>query len=157
MQSTIADFIRQVYLFVADGGEGELDLPEDVAVKSGPGLFDRLQIGIYRGYVERQATPSPRSIAVVRRIRQGGSSEEVAARWGHVQLGTVRACALIGQNIRFLLLALTVVPGWPEGFLWITLIPLNLVLLVLLRRHESRVTELARTGDLPSIPLAGVA
>src|SRR5438552_1767502 len=56
--------------------------------------------------------------------------------WAERQRWVVRGCALIAQNIRFLLLALTAVPHWPAAYCWIVVVPLNLVLVVLILAHE---------------------
>ena len=45
-------------------------------------------------------------------------------------------CAWLGQNFRFIVLGVTAIAGWPAGLLWITLVPMNAVLLWLLRAQE---------------------
>jgi hypothetical protein len=53
-----------------------------------------------------------------------------------MQAGPIAATALIAQNIRFVLLAVSALPGWPQGFFWLTVAPLNLALLGILLVHE---------------------
>ena len=56
--------------------------------------------------------------------------------WAERQRAVVEGCAWIAQNIRFLLLAITAVPGWPAAYCWIVIGPLNLVLIGLILVHE---------------------
>ena len=56
----------------------------------------------------------------------------------------MRRGALIAQNVRFLLLAVTACLGWPEGFLWVTVGPLNLALVWVLWSHERSAAQLGR-------------
>ena len=150
LQSGVADFIRQVYLYVA-AGNGELDLPEDLPPSAATPLA-RLGLSIYRSYITRQARWCARSTAVVRALRRGGGVTELAAEWADHQATTVRRGALIAQNVRFLLLAVTACLGWPAGFLWLTLGPLNLALVWVLWSHERTA---ARLGHLaaPAVEL----
>ena len=53
-----------------------------------------------------------------------------------MQLPIVRQCAWIAQNIRFVLIAATIVPGYPMAFFWITLVPMSLVLGAIRMVHE---------------------
>jgi len=145
LQSSVADHLRQAYLYVTRGG-GELDLPEDVTIPpaSAPRLR-RLQAWVYRRYAERQARLCRKSVEVIRRIRSGRPPARVAERWAVAQEGPVRQCAWIGQNIRFGLLALTVIPGWPLGFLWATG-GLSLAMGVIVVSHERRAAALLESA-----------
>jgi len=147
LQSGVADFIRQVYLYIA-AGSGELDLPEDLPSRGATPLA-ALGLSIYRSYVTRQARWCARSTALVRRLRRTGGPEGLAAEWAEQQARTVRRGALIAQNVRFLLLGLTACLGWPAGFLWLTLGPLNLALLWVLWSHERTA---GRLGSLAAHP-----
>ena len=64
--------------------------------------------------------------------------------------GLVASCAWIGQNMRFLLLALTAIPGWPAGFFWLTLGPLNLVLLGLVLGQERAARAMLHVVAAPA-------
>ena len=143
LQACIVDFLRQVYLLVTTGA-ARLDLPEDIATASAPSLGGRLILALYRPYVARQARWCPSSTAVVRAIRQGNASPWLAEAWARMQARPVARCALFAQNIRFLLLALTALVGWPQGFFWLTLGPLNLALAWVLLTHERGAARLAR-------------
>lgn len=143
LQAAVADFIRQVYLLITTGRGGRLDLPEDLAERSHGPLAGRVVLALYRPYVRRQARWCPRSVALVRALRRGAAPSSLPEDWERAQAGVLRGTALLGQNIRFLLLALTALPGWPEGFFWVTAGPLNLALLCLLLTHERTATRLA--------------
>ena len=145
LQAGVADYLCQVYLYVAYG-IGELDLPEDVASGPAGSPLARLGLLIYAGYVARQAAWCSGSVAVVRAVRRGAAGERLAEQWRERQTAPVRRCALIAQNVRFLLLAVTALPGWPAGFLWLTVGPLNLALAWVLIGHERTAARLARSG-----------
>ena len=142
LQSGVADFIRQVYLYIA-AGSGELDLPEDLPARAATPLAN-LGLTIYRSYITRQARWCARSTALVRILRRDGAVAVLAAEWADRQARTVRRGALIAQNVRFLLLAVTACLGWPEGFLWVTVGPLNLALVWVLWSHERSAAQLGR-------------
>jgi CDP-alcohol phosphatidyltransferase len=141
-QSAAADFVRHAFLEGAVGEGAELDLPDDSNTRPTGGFWRRVAIRAYRDYVARQAWMLRRSVALIRRIRALGASDEFRARYWNLQSAPLLSCGLIGQNIRFLLLAITVVPGWTAGFFWLTVLPLNLVLFILLAVHEHRATRL---------------
>lgn len=146
VQSAVADFLRQVYLFLTTRS-GELDLPEDLARERSAVLLTRVELAIYAAYVRKQTRWCARSTALVRAVRAGVGYSRLPSRWHAAQAGPVERCALIGQNIRFLLLAVTACLGWPAGFFWLTVGPLNLVLIWVLWSHERGAARLAR---LPS-------
>ncbi len=77
----------------------------------------------------------PRTMALLRATR--------GERWGPVTAAyrvevapLLSHCAWLGQNFRFIVLGVTAIAGWPAGLLWITLVPMNAVLLWLLRAQE---------------------
>ncbi len=142
LQSGVADFIRQLYLYVV-AGSGELDLPEDLPATAATPL-GRIGLSIYRSYITRQARWCARSAAVIRSLRRSGEVAALAEEWNERQARTVRHGALIAQNVRFLLLAVTACVGWPAGFLWLTLGPLNLALIWVLWTHERAAAQLGR-------------
>ncbi|HWA57980.1 MAG TPA: CDP-alcohol phosphatidyltransferase family protein [Gemmatimonadales bacterium] len=143
LQSAGADFMRHAFLEAGEGEGGELDLPEgDGTVPTG-GFWRRVAIRAYRDYVARQARMFAASVALVRRIRTSGTTPDFRAEYRATQQRTITWCALIAQNIRFLVLLLTVVPGWPAGYCWVTIGPLNVGLLALWRVHEVKAGRLA--------------
>jgi phosphatidylglycerophosphate synthase len=140
-QSGAVDYIRQLYMYIAEGG-GEFNIAEDMAAMPTDSWFKAAQVRFYRNYLDRTSRMVPQSVEVVRRMRAGARLPGLAERWAQLQLPVVRQCAWIGQNIRFLLLAVTVVPGHPEAFLWITLVPMSLVLVAILVVHERRAASI---------------
>jgi hypothetical protein len=141
-QSAAVDFIRQAYLYLGAGTGSELDLPEALEpAPRGTSLGRRLGIWFYSDYVRRQAWLFPRTADLVRAAGRD-VSEPLRAAYDSRLATLVPRCALIGQNLRFLLLALTAVPGWPAGFFWITVGPLNLVLLGLVMAQERQARAL---------------
>jgi len=133
-QAAAADFIRQSYLYFAVGKGSELELAGDESSRGS--IWERLAGWFYGDYVRRQAWLFPRTTALLR-SPQGRSVSPVLARaWANRQRSVVAGCAWIAQNIRFLLLALIVVPGWPAVYCWIVVGPLNLVLIGLILAHE---------------------
>ena len=135
-QASAADFIRQAYLFFAIGKGSELDLPERAATAPDRTIWQRLAGWFYGDYVRRQALLFPRTVALARSLSGRTVPSAIARAWATHQRPVVRACAWIAQNIRFLLLALTAVPGWPAAYCWIVVGPLNLVLIGLIFAHE---------------------
>lgn len=134
-QAAAADFIRQSYLFFAVRKGSELDLPEQVASPR-HSFWERVADWLYRDYIRRQSWLFPRTIALARTLAGQTVPWTLSRRWAERQRRVVASCAWIAQNIRFLLLAVTVVPGWPAAYCWIVVGPLNLVLLRLILAHE---------------------
>jgi len=141
-QSTGVDFMRHAFLEAGEGEGAELDLPEDAGTAPTGGFWRRVAIRAYRDYVARQARMFPASVRLVRRLRVEGAGPQFRASYRERQQAVITWCALCAQNIRFLMLAITVVPGWPAGYLWLTIGPLNLALLVLRERHERQARAL---------------
>ncbi len=129
LQAAAADFIRKAYLFFSGAGDG-VDLPEDLE----GGNLGLAKIP-YLAYVKNQTRLFPASTELVRTARLTNQGP-LSAAWVRSQRATVVWCALIAQNIRFGLLAVTAMVGWPSGFFWLTVVPLNLALVILVARHE---------------------
>ena len=142
LQSGAADFMRHAFLEAGEGEGGELDLPDAAATVPAGAFWRRVAIRAYRDYVERQARMFSTSVALIRRTRAHGPEESFRAGYRAAQQRPITWCALIAQNVRFVLLALTVVPGYPAAFLWATIGPLNLVLLWLWWVHERNARRL---------------
>jgi CDP-alcohol phosphatidyltransferase len=155
LQSAAADFMRHAYLEAGEGEGGELDLPDDAGTMPAGGFWRRLAIRAYRDYIARQARMFAVSARLIRRVRAEGAGADFRAAYRSTQQPAVTWCALIAQNIRFLLLLVTVVPGWPAGYLWMTVGPLNLVLLSLWWVHEAHARQLL--AGLEPEPAAAVA
>ena len=146
LQAAAADFIRHLYLGAGD--QGELDLPEDLGAEPA-GFWERFAFRSYAGYVRRQGRMFPGAIALVRRWRAGESSPRERAAFQDAVRPLVRGAPWIAQNIRFALLALTVVPGWPMAMCWMTIAPLNALLvggMLWLERISRRAFDSAPQG-----------
>ena len=135
-QSAAIDYIRQLYLYIGEGGAGEFALPEDLGSYAARGRFERFKLDTYRDYLERNGRLVPTSVALVRQLRAESGLASIGGRWAAAQRGVLRQCAWIGQNIRFALLAVTVVPGHPAAFAWITLVPMTAIMVLILLVHE---------------------
>jgi len=143
LQSTAVDTIRQAYLYLGAGKGSELDLPEDVAARPRPSGWRAWAAAGYASYVRRQARLLPATFDLVRAA--GANPSDAFRKEYRDRLSwLVPPCAWIGQNIRFLLLAVTAVPGWPAGFFWLTVVPLNAVLAWLVFTQERGVRALLR-------------
>jgi phosphatidylglycerophosphate synthase len=148
-QSAAVDFMRQAYLYLGVGRGSELDLPETADRAQPRTLAQRIGAALYRDYVRRQAWLFPRTIELV---RTAGSDISTPFRADYRARTTrlVASCAWIGQNMRFLLLALTAIPGWPAGFFWLTLGPFNLMLLGLVVGQERVARALLHVVRAPA-------
>ena len=129
-QASIADFVRRLYLRIGTG-MAALELPEELNRPS------NLALRIYQSYLARLPRLFPHSVALLRSGARPGSA------WEQRQSANLGHTAWFAQNIRFGLLAVTALPGWPAGFFWLTIGPLNLIATIVLRRHERVAAELA--------------
>jgi len=134
-QAAAADFIRQAYLYFAVGKGSELDVGSEPAAGQGS-FWERVAGWLYGDYVRRQAWLFPRTTALARFLAGRDVPPSISRAWANRQRWVVAGCAWIAQNIRFLLLAVTVVPGWPAVYCWIVVGPLNAVLVFLILAHE---------------------
>jgi len=132
-QAAAADFIRQAYLYFAVGNGSELDVGGEPSAGS---FWERAAGWLYGDYVRRQAWLFPNTTALARSFAGRSVPPSIARAWANRQRWVVTGCAWIAQNIRFLLLALTVVPGRPAAYCWIVVGPLNAVLVFLVLAHE---------------------
>ena len=163
-QSASVDAVRNAYLEVAEGGKGEFELPEDTPAPSG-NLFLRLAQGGYAAYVRRQAWLVPATVRLVQRLRRlanhsaGMAPAAAAARAAYAEREgpVVRQFAWLGQNIRFPLVAIPCIVGRPSAFLWLTFVPLNLVLIALRSAHEARAAHIAAALETAESEATSVA
>jgi hypothetical protein len=160
-QSAAIDCIRHAYLELGTGAGSELELPEDLELPNGTaegGLLRRLAKGAYRAYVRRQLWLCPVTVRLVRRFRALESAQltdvvgDVRAAYRERERGVVRQCAWLGQNIRFPLVGVPSVLGVIAYFLWLTIVPLNLILVVLLAVHERRARAIIHLLDRLTAP-----
>jgi phosphatidylglycerophosphate synthase len=147
-QSMAVDFIRNAYLSVGEGSTGELDLPEDLAAAPPGTPLERFGARVYAGYVRRQMLLFPRTIDLVRVLRRVRVAEPFRAAYRERQQPLLPLCSWLGQNIRFGLLGLAGIAGYPSAYLWTEVLAMNLVLfVVLLPIHETNSAALQSSLD----------
>jgi hypothetical protein len=147
-QSSAVDFIRNAYLSIGEG-KGQVDLPEDVPPAAEGTLLERLGAGVYDGYVRRQVWLFPRTLDLLRMLRRVEVAESFRAAYRERQQPLLPVCAWLGQNIRFALLGLAAVAGYPSAYLWTEVLAMNVVLfVVLLPIHEHTTGALQRSLEL---------
>lgn len=148
LQSAAIDFVRNAFLEVVDGEGGELDLPEDVPV-DGHGIA-RFGARLYRDYVRRQAFLFPRTVRLVRALRQGEVPGLFAEGYEQRLRPLLWWCAWLGQNFRFVLLAVAAIDARPTLFPWITATALNAVLAGIILTQESQAAALLGEAGGPA-------
>jgi hypothetical protein len=141
-QSAAIDFVRNAYLSIGVGGGGELDLPEDLDPSPRGSWLERFGARVYRDYVQRQVQLFPRSVKLIRALRQGGVSAPFRAQYRARQDAVLPLCAWLGQNIRFAVLGVAGIAGRPSAFLWTEAVWMSLLLVVLMWMHEWNATAL---------------
>jgi len=146
-QSAAIDFVRNAYLYIGVGGRGELDLPEDLDPSPRGSWLQRFGASVYRDYVVRQVQLFPRSVKLIRAVRQGGVSPQFRTQYRARQDAVLPLCAWLGQNIRFAVLGVAGVFGRPSAFLWTEAVWMSLLLVVLLWMHEWNATALGGLLD----------
>jgi hypothetical protein len=146
-QSAAIDFVRNAYLYIGVGGRGELDLPEDLDSSPRGSWLERFGARVYRDYVLRQAQLFPRSVKLIRALRQGGVSAPFRAQYRARQDAVLPLCAWLGQNIRFAVLGVAGIAGRPSAFLWTEAVWMSLLLVVVLWMHEWNATALGGLLD----------
>jgi hypothetical protein len=141
-QSAAIDFVRNAYLSIGVGNGGELDLPEDLDPSPRGSWLERFGARVYRDYVQRQVQLFPRSVKLIRALRQGGVSAPFRAQYRARQDAVLPLCAWLGQNIRFAVLGVAGIAGRPSAFLWTEAVWMSLLLVVLMWMHEWNATAL---------------
>jgi hypothetical protein len=139
LHGQIVDFIKNAYQRLGEG-KGELDLLEELAPIEGFGPRQVAQ-RIYRAYVQRQELLFPSSMSLVRAVKPLAATPAFKAEYVASQRPLLGPLALIAQNIRFPLLAIGAWYGM-SWFLWMTVVPLNLIALAILVMHESHAKAL---------------
>jgi len=155
-QSAAVDFIRQAYLYLGIGRGSELDLAETIDRTKPRSFAQRIGAVLYRDYVRRQTWLFPRTAELVR-AAGNDIAEPFRNDYRSRTTRDVVHCAWIGQNMRFLLLALTAIPGWPAGFFWLTAGPLNLILFALVIGQERAARAMLHVVASPARPHARTA
>lgn len=148
-QSSAVDFIRNAYLAIGEG-KGEVDLVEDLPALTAEGsLLERFAAWVYDGYVRRQLWMFPKTLELLRMLRRTEVPESFRAAYRERQQPLLPLCAWLGQNIRFVLLGVAAVAGYPSAYLWTEVLAMNLVLfVVLLPMHEHNSAALQSAVEL---------
>lgn len=149
-QSATIDFVRHAFLALGKGKGSELDVDE-VEVPPGISWFRRLTTNIYRSYARLQARLFPQTVALVRATRAQRTAPGVTAAYRERMLPLLSWCPWLGQNIRFIVLGITAVAGWPAGLLWITAVPMNIIMTVIIGEQERRAGAILR-GEMVAAP-----
>jgi phosphatidylglycerophosphate synthase len=157
-QSATIDFVRHAFLALGKGKGSELDVDE-VEVPADITWFQRFTTSIYRSYAGLQARLFPLTVALVRATRDhrtapGVTTPAVTAAYRQRMLPLLSWCPWLGQNFRFIVLGITAVAGWPAGLLWITALPMNIIMVAIIGEQERRAGAILRgeTVAAPSTP-----
>jgi hypothetical protein len=154
VQSAAVDFVRNAFLEIVDGSAGELDLPEDAEVR-GHG-WRRWGARLYRDYVRRQAFLFPRTVRLIRAVREGMTPPFVREAYRLRMQPLLWWCAWLGQNFRFALLAVAALYARPALFPWLTATALNAVLAGILLTQEIQAAVLLGQTDGPTSDYARI-
>ena len=130
-QSMGLDFVRAAYLAIGEA-KGDVDLPEDLPAPGQGSWLERFATWSYAGYVRQQARLFPRTLDLIRSLRRGPATESLRARYRERQQPLLPVCSWLGQNIRFALLGVAGVAGYPSAYLWTEVLAMNFILLVIL-------------------------
>ncbi|HXQ29938.1 MAG TPA: CDP-alcohol phosphatidyltransferase family protein [Gemmatimonadales bacterium] len=142
VQSMAIDFIRNAYLAIGEGAGGELDLPEDLPPAQGTRL-ERFGARVYGDYIRRQTQLFPRTVDLLRVLRRIRIPGAFRAAYRDRQQPLLPLCSWLGQNIRFALIGVAGIAGYPAAYLWTEVLAMNLVLFaVLLPSHETNSASL---------------
>jgi phosphatidylglycerophosphate synthase len=149
-QSATIDFVRHAFLALGTGKGSELDVDE-VEVPANISWFQRLTTNIYRSYARLQARLFPQTVALVRATRDHRVAPGGAAAYRERILPLLSWCPWLGQNVRFIVLGVTAVAGWPAGLLWVTVLPMNVIMAAIVGEQERRAGAILR-GDMATVP-----
>ena len=109
--------------------------------------MDRFGAWAYDGYVRRQLWLVPRTLELLRTLRRVEVVDSFRAAYRERQQPLLPLCAWLGQNIRFGMLGLAAVTGFPSAYLWTEVLAMNLVLVMLLLSHENNSATLSNSLD----------
>jgi hypothetical protein len=149
-QSSAVDFVRHAFLSLVAGRGSELDLEPVVPPADAP-WRQRLVASLYAIYGRRQARTFPKTMGLLRAQHGRPLPTPLAALYRAQARPLLRRCAWLGQNIRFIILGITAVAGWAAGLLWVSVVPMNVILLWLVAHQERAAGTLAATA-VPSVP-----
>jgi len=147
-QSSAVDFVRHAYLSLVVGRGSELDI-EPAAASAHGSWRQRLLGGVYAVYGRRQARTFPKTTALLRVQHGRPLSAALIGAYRDRTQPLLRLCAWLGQNIRFIILGVTAVAGWPAGLFWVSALPMNALLLLLVAQQERAAAAMATTALTP--------
>jgi phosphatidylglycerophosphate synthase len=150
-QSATIDFVRHAFLALGKGKGSELDV-DDVELPPNISWFQRITTRIYLSYARLQARLFPQTVALVRAAREGRVAGGTTVAYQTRIRPLLFWCQWLGQNVRFIVLGVTAVAGWPAGLLWITVIPMNLIVVALVGEQERRAGAILRGEALAAPP-----
>jgi phosphatidylglycerophosphate synthase len=150
-QSATIDFIRHAFLALGKGKGSELDVDE-VELPPDISWFRRITTSLYLAYARLQARLFPQTVALVRTAREGRVAAGTKAAYQTRIRPLLSWCPWVGQNVRFIVLGVTAVAGWPAGLLWITVLPMNLIAMALVGEQERRAGAILRGEALAAPP-----
>jgi hypothetical protein len=131
LQSMGVDFVRSAYLSLGEGKD-DLDLPEDLRAPVQGSLLERFAAWSYASYVLQQSRLFPRTVQLARSLRRVSATAALRGQYRERQQPLLPICAWLGQNIRFALLGVAGIAGYPSAYLWTEVVAMNFVLLVIL-------------------------
>jgi len=143
-QGATVDFIKNVYLELGAGKGGETDLPEDLPPDRQARMLARVAGRLYHAYSRRQALMFPVTYKLLQSIRRSGLDPAFGERYAGRQAPLLPVLTLIATNIRFALLAAAILAGHVSWFLYVTAVPMNMVMAAVLLVHERNTAVLAR-------------
>src|SRR5207244_12242608 len=98
----------------------------------------------YRDYVVRQSQLFPRTVRLIRQLRQVRVPEGFRAEYSERQQLLLPLCSWLGQNIRFVLLGVAGLSGHIAAYLWTIAGPMSLLLVVLVLLNDLNGTLLVQ-------------
>ena len=120
---------------------------EDLERPASGTLLERFGARVYRDYVVRQSQLFPRTVRLIRQLRQARVPEGFRAEYSERQQLLLPLCSWLGQNIRFVLLGVAGLSGHIAAYLWAVAGPMSLLLVLLVLLHEWNATALADILD----------
>ncbi len=151
LQGATVDFIKNVFLEVGAGARGEADLPEDLAPARRGGTLRATADRLYGAYTRRQAMMFPVTVRLVRAARNGGAAPAsgLMETYARLQAPLLPVLTLIATNVRFVVLLVAVLAGHVSWFLFVTAVPMNLVMIAAILVHERNAAGLLQRLAAP--------
>jgi len=149
-QSGAVDFVRHAFLAIGVGRGSELAADEQLEASAKGSWLRRAAVRAYQVYSVRQQRMFPRTWSLVDRAEHGALSAVSRAAYRQRASPWLAVCPWLGQNIRFFLVGATCIAGWPAGALWVTMLPMNAVLVALVVGQERATARVVATASPPA-------